>query len=167
MAGQILGIHFKATIGSMLGTTTTLLFPQHRKRIDEMRDDVWYEWDEYVRMAGDFHAKLGDGTISAIGQSLGLNTVSLLTSAGFETLEKLFGDCNAMSRHTVRGLPDAESIRTVRLSRDSVVLESDTRLPPPLLAGLFRGFLLSFGKVVTSEKVERKGNTVRFSLDFV
>lgn len=167
MAGQLLGAYFKAVIGSMLGASTTLLFPQQRKRIDSMRDDAWYEWDEYVAMAAEFHAKLGDLTLGAIGQSSALKTLPLSQAAGFDTLEKVFGNFDALTREVVRALPPAESIRTVLFTRDQVVLESDTRLPPALLTGVFRGFLLGFGKVVTTEQVERRGSTVRFTLGFV
>lgn len=167
MAGQLLGAYFKAVIGSMLGASTTLLFPQQSKRINAMRDDAWYEWDEYVTMAGELHAKLGDLTLSAIGQSSVLQTLPLNKAAGFDTLEKLFGNFDALTRNVVRDVPAAESIRTIRFTRDQVVLESDTRLPPALLTGMFRGFLLGFGKVVTTEQVERQGATVRFTLGFV
>ena len=167
MAGQLLGAYFKAVIGSMLGATTALLFPQQRKRIDAMRDDTWYDWDEYVKMAAELHAKLGDPTLIAIGQTSVLQTLPLNKAAGFDTLEKVFGNFDALTRDVVRDVPAAESIRTLSFTRDKVVLESDTRLPPALLTGVFRGFLLGFGKIVTTEQVDRRGATVRFTLGFV
>ncbi|WP_147450991.1 hypothetical protein [Corallococcus llansteffanensis] len=167
MAGQLLGAYFKAVIGSMLGASTALLFPQQRKRIDAMRDDVWYEWDEYVKVVGEFHAKLGDQTLAAIGQTSALQTLPLSKAAGFDSLEKIFGNFEALTRDVVRDVPAAELIRTISFTRDRVVLECDTRVPPALLTGVFRGFLLGFGKIVTTEQVERRGATVRFTLGYV
>lgn len=167
MAGQILGAYFKAVLGAMLGATASVLFPQHRKRINEMSDQAWYPWDDYVQMANDLHARLGDVTISALGQQSVEQTLPLNKAAGFDSLDKVFRDFDALAKNVVKDVPPSESIRTVSFTKGLVVLESDTRLPPALLTGVFRGFLLGFGKVVTSESVERTGNTVRFTLKWV
>jgi hypothetical protein len=164
MAGQILGIYFKSIIGSMLASTAEALFPQVRKRIAEMKDDAWYPWDEYVRMANELHGRLSDSSLKTVGQASIVKTIALQKAAGYDSLEKVFSDFDAISRDVVREVPPEESIRTVSFTQDSAVLEVDTRLPAPLLLGFFRGFLTSFGRVLLSEEVTRHGTTTRFTL---
>jgi hypothetical protein len=167
MAAQILGAYFKAVIGSMLSSTATLLFPQHRKRLDEMRDDVWYPMDEYVRMINDLHAKLGDNTMTALGQASIQKTIHLTKAAGFDTLEKIFSNFDALSAAVVKDRAPHETVRTVSIGKDTAVLESGARIPPSLMMGYFRGMLFAFGKLVTHQEVERKGDIVRFTLKWV
>ncbi|MFP2928491.1 hypothetical protein ACLESO_25515 [Pyxidicoccus sp. 3LG] len=167
MAGRILGAYVKAVMGSMLSSLATLMFPQHRKRIEEMEDDAWYSMDEFVAMNHDLHAKLGDATMTALGQAAITRTFHLTRAAGFDTLEKVFKDFSAMSQNVVRDSPDRHTVRTVTFTQDTLVLESESRLPDSLMMGYFRGLLLSFGKVVTHEQVERTGSLVRFTLKFV
>ena len=167
MAGQILGAYCKAVMSSMLDATAALLFPQHRKRIAEMKDDAWYPMEEYVGMVQDLHAKLGDATMTALGQASILKTFHLTKAHGFDTLEKVFSDFNALSIRVVRDQDPNTAVRTVSLTKDTVVLESGTRVPPSLMLGYFRGLLFGFGKLVISETAERNGDTVRFTLKWV
>jgi hypothetical protein len=164
MAGQILGVFFKSIIGTMLTSTTAMLFPEHRKRIAEMRDEQWYEWDEYVQVMRDLHARLSDSSLRTVAQASIVKTLPLHKAAGFDSLERVFSDFDALSKSVVRDLPPEESIRTVSFTPDSAVLEVDTRLPIPLLSGFFQGILLSFGRVLLSEKVTKHGPTTRFTL---
>ncbi|MCP3135922.1 hypothetical protein [Pyxidicoccus xibeiensis] len=167
MAGEILGAYVKAVMSSMLSSTATLLFPQHRKRIDEMQNDVWYPLDEYVQMVNDLHAKLGDATMTALGQASITKTFQLTKAAGLDTLDKVFKDFSVTSKDVVRNGPPGDVVHTVSFTKDTVVLESETRLPPSLLIGYFRGLMFGFGKVVTNESVERKGSHVRFTLKYL
>jgi hypothetical protein len=129
-----------------------------------MRDDQHYPWEEYVRMMHDLHARLSDSSLRAVAQASIVKLLPLHRAAGFNTLERIFGDFEAFSHDVVSGLPCAESIRTVSFSPDSVVLEVDTRLPIPLLSGFFQGFLSGFGRVLLSEQVTRHESTTRFTL---
>ena len=144
-AGLILGAYFKAVMGSLLGASAALLFPQHRKRIAEMQDDAWYSMDEYAQMANDLHAKLGDVTMAAIAQASVQKTFKYTHAAGFDTLEKVFGNFDALSRDVVRDRPANESFVTVSLTKSSVVMECGKRGPPAMFLGVFRGKLLEFG----------------------
>lgn len=164
MAGQILGIYFKSIIGSMLASTTAALFPEHRERIAQMRDDQLYPWAEYVRMMNDLHARLSDSSLRAVAQASILKLMPLHRAAGFDSLERVFGDFEAFSHDVISGLPPTEAIRTVSFTRNTVVLEVDTCLPVPVLSGFFVGFLTSFGRVLLSEQVSREGPTTRFTL---
>jgi hypothetical protein len=164
MAGQILGVYFKSILGSMLASTSAELFPEHTRRVAEMRDEQWYEWDEYVRVMLDLHARLSDSSLRVLAQASMVKTLPLLKTAGFDTLERVFSDFDGPSRDVVRGVPAEESIRTVSFTEDSAVLESNTRLPIPLLSGFFRGILLGFGRVLLSEEVKKHGPTLRFTL---
>jgi hypothetical protein len=164
MAGQLLGVYFKSIIGSMLESTTASLFPEHRQRIAEMQDEQWYEYDEYVRMAQDLHARLSDSSLRTLAQATLMKVMPRFKAAGFDSLERVFGDFDALSRGAVRGLPPEESVRTVSFTQDSAVLEGNTRLPIPLLSGFFQGFLLAFGRVLLTAEVTRNGPTTRFTL---
>jgi hypothetical protein len=123
--------------------------------------------DEYVRMIHELHAKLGDNTMTALGQAAIQKTIHLTRAAGFDTLEKVFSDFNALSASVVKNPAPHEAVRTVSLGQDTVVLESGARIPPSLLLGYFRGILFAFGKLVTHQEVERQGDTVRFTLKWV
>ncbi len=164
MAGQILGVYFKSIIGSMLASTAASLFPEHRKRIAQMRDEVWYPWEEYVRMMQDLHARLPDSALRSVGQASTVKTMPLQKAAGFDSLERVFSNFGALSSDVVRGVPPEQIIRTVSFTDDSAVLEVDTLLPIPLLSGFFQGLLMAFGRVLISEEVTKHGATTRFTL---
>ncbi|MFP2905979.1 hypothetical protein ACLESD_13160 [Pyxidicoccus sp. 3LFB2] len=167
MPAQILGAYFKSVMGSMLDATAALLFPQYRRRIAEMRDDAWYPMDDYVRMLSDLHAKLGDATMTALGQASMQKTLPRIKAEGFDTPEKVFTDFNALQKGVVRDVDPRSFSRTVVLTQDTLVLESTARVPPPLMLGYLRGLLFGFGQIVTTESVERTGDAVRFHLKWV
>ncbi|MDY7232212.1 hypothetical protein [Hyalangium rubrum] len=164
MAGQILGVYFKSIIGTMLASTTELLFPEHRRRIAEMQDDLWYPWEDYVQMTNDLHARLSDASLQAIGQATTVKTLPLNKAAGFDSVERVFRRFEALSADVIRGVPPEESLHTVSFTEDSAVLEGQTRLPIPLLLGFFRGILIGFGRVLLSEEVTQDGSTTRITL---
>lgn len=164
MSGEIQGAWFKAILGSM--TAASSRFPQHQVRIHGMRDDTWYAWEDYVRMAGEFQAALGDRAVEAIAQRSAMRTLPLARSLGFDSVERVFGDFDALLRGMVRNLPPADSTRTVSFMPLAVELETASRLPSALLLGTFRGLLMGFGKLVTEAQVTARGGPRRFSLQW-
>ncbi|WP_164017433.1 hypothetical protein [Pyxidicoccus trucidator] len=162
MSGEIQGAWFKAILGSM--TAASSRFPEHQVRINSMRDDTWYAWEDYVRMAGELQAALGDRAVEAIAQRSAMRMLPLARSVGFDSVEKVFGDFDALVRGMVRGLPATDSTRTVSFMPLTAELETTTRLPNSLLLGTFRGLLMGFGKIVTEAKVTTRGGLRRFSL---
>ncbi|MBZ4416053.1 hypothetical protein [Myxococcus sp. RHSTA-1-4] len=165
MSGEIQGAWFKAILGSM--TAASSRFPQHQQRINSMRDDTWYAWEDYVRMTGELQVALGDRAVEAIAQRSAMRTLPLARSLGFDSVEKVFGDFDALLRAMVRELPPSDSTRTVSFTPLAAELESHSRLPSALLLGTFRGFLMGFGKIVTEAKVTHRGGTRRFSLKWM
>ncbi|NMO14460.1 hypothetical protein HPC49_06410 [Pyxidicoccus fallax] len=165
MSGEIQGAWFKAILGSM--TAASSRFPQQQQRINSMRDDTWYAWEDYVRMVGELQASLGDRAVEAIAQRSAMRTLPLARALGFDSVEKVFGDFDALLRGMVRALPPSDSTRTVSFMPLSVELESHSRLPSALLLGTFRGLLMGFGKIVTEVKVTQRGGTRRFSLKWM
>ncbi|QSQ22574.1 hypothetical protein JY651_46965 [Pyxidicoccus parkwayensis] len=162
MSGEIQGAWFKAILGSM--TAASSRFPQHQQRINSMRDDTWYAWEDYVHMTGELQAALGDRAVEAIAQRSAMRTLPLARALGFDSVEKVFGNFDALLRGMVRNLPHADSTRTVSFMPLAAELETQSRLPTPLLLGTFRGLLMGFGKIVTEAKVSTRGGTRRFSL---
>jgi hypothetical protein len=162
MSGEIQGAWFKAILGSM--TAASSRFPQHQQRINSMRDDTWYAWEDYVHMTGELHAALGDRAVEAISQRSAMRTLPLARALGFDSVEKVFGNFDALLRGMVRNLPHADSTRTVSFMPLSAELETQSRLPTAFLLGTCRGLLMGFGKIVTEAKVTTRGGTRRFSL---
>lgn len=162
MSGEIQGAWFKAILGSM--TAASSRFPQHQQHINSMRDDTWYAWEDYVRMAGELQAALGDRAVEAIAQRSAMRTLPLARAMGFDSVEKVFGNFDALLRGMVRDLPPTDSTRTVSFMPLAAELETQSRLPTALLLGTFRGLLMGFGKIVTDVKVTTRGGTRRFSL---
>jgi hypothetical protein len=162
MSGEIQGAWFKAILGSM--TAASSRFPEQQVRINSMREDTWYAWEDYVRMAGELQAALGDRAVEAIAQRSALRTLPLARALGFDSVEKVFGDFDALLRGMVRELPPTDSTRTVTFLPLAVELETGSRLPSALLLGTCRGLLMGFGKIVTEAKVTSRGGLRRFSL---
>jgi hypothetical protein len=129
-----------------------------------MRDDTWYAWEDYVRMAGELQAALGDRAVEAIAQRSAMRTLPLARSMGFDSVEKVFGNFDALLRGMVRELPPSDSTHTVSFMPLAAELETQSRLPTSLLLGTFRGLLMGFGKIVTEVKVTTRGGMRRFSL---
>ena len=162
MSGEIQGAWFKAILGSM--TAASSRFPQHQLRINSMREDTWYAWEDYVRMVGELQVSLGDRAVEAIAQRSAMRTLPLARALGFNSVEKVFGDFDALLRRMVKDLPPSDSTRTVSFMPLAAELESHSRLPSALLLGTFRGLLMGFGKIVTEAKVTTRGGARRFSL---
>ncbi|MBJ6763419.1 hypothetical protein JGU66_21850 [Myxococcaceae bacterium JPH2] len=165
MAGQIQGAYFKAIIGSM--TAASHRFPQQQQFVNSMRDEAWYDWEDYVRMTSELQTALGDKGMEALAQKSVMRSLPLFRARGIDSVEKVFGGYDALSRDAVRDLPAGESMRTVAFTTTSAELETESRLPSALLLGTFRGFLMGLGKLVTETKVTTRGTTRRFSLKWV
>lgn len=165
MSGEIQGAWFKAILGSM--TAASSRFPVHQQNINSMRDDTWYAWEDYVRMMSELHAALGDRAVEAIAQRSAMRTLPLARARGFDSVEKVFGDFDALLRTLVKGLPVADTTRTIAFMPLAAELEGGTRLPAALLLGTFRGFLMGFGKIVTEAKVRERLGARRFSLKWM
>ncbi|AGC48566.1 hypothetical protein NVS55_35720 [Myxococcus stipitatus] len=165
MSGEIQGAWFKAIIGSM--TAASSRFPAHQRTINSMQDETWYDWEEYLRMLGELHAALGDRAVEAIAQRSAMRTLPIARARGFDSVEKIFGDFDAVLRSLVRDLPVADSARTVAFMPLAAELESGSRLPAPLLLGTFRGFLMGFGKIVTEAKMTPRHGLRRYSLKWM
>ncbi|MFP2911418.1 hypothetical protein ACLESD_41615 [Pyxidicoccus sp. 3LFB2] len=162
MSGEIQGAWFKAILGSM--TAASSRFPAQQVRINSMRDDIWYAWEDYVRMTGEFQAALGDRAVEAIAQRSAMRMLPLARSLGFDSVEKVFGDFDALLRGMVKDLPPVDSTRTVAFMPLAAELETASRLPSSLLLGTFRGLLMGFGKIVTEAKVTTGDGLRRFSV---
>ena len=63
-----------------------------------------------------------------------------------------------MSKDVVRDAPAGDSVRTVTFTKDTVVMESETRLPPPLMVGYFRGLMFGFGKICHQREHRAQGH---------
>ncbi len=162
MTGEIQGAWFKALLGSM--TAASSRFPQHQQRVNGMRDDLWYAWEDYVVMTGELQAALGYRAVEAIAQRSAMRTLPLARVRGFDSVEKVFSDFDRFLRGVVRGLPVGDSVRTVYFSPHEAELETASRLPTALLLGTFRGLLMGFGRIVTEAQVTEAGGTRTFSL---
>lgn len=164
MAGQIKGAYFKALIGSM---TAASRFPHHQQRVNTMRGDGWYDWDDYVRMTSELQASLGDKAMEAIAQKAVMRALPLLRERGIDSVEKVLTGFDALLRDLVRDLPNAESPRLVASTGTSMELEMESPLPSALLVGGLRGLLMALGKIVTESKVTTRGAVRRISLKWM
>lgn len=146
--GQILGIHFKSAIGSML--TTRMLFPEVKQTVDAMDDNGWYPWDLYVDMTRKIAAELPAETVISVGKKNIVRAKQHFIAQGFDSTEKILKDWASIFNQNLRGTPREDLIRTVEFEPGRVTIEAGVAHVPQLVEGYMRGFVEIFGNVLTS-----------------
>lgn len=147
-SGQILGIHFKSAIGSML--MTQMLFPEVKQTVDAMDDHGWYPWDLYVDLTRKVAAELPVETVVAVGKKNIVKAKQHFIDQRFDSTEKILKDWASIYNQNLRDTPKEDLIRTIEFEPGRVVIEAGNAHVPQLVEGYMRGFVEIFGNVVTT-----------------
>lgn len=152
MAGKIQGMYFKAVLGPLLGAG--LLMPEQKRRVDEMQERDWYDWDEYKALLAEVSSKLSPYAVTSIGFDLMVKSKDSFLEQGFDSAEKILSDWGAFFRQNVIGAPADDAPRTAQFTPGHVVIESGPAQPKAIVEGYIRGALHLFGKVPLEVKVD-------------
>ncbi len=158
-SGQILGIHFKSAIGSML--MTQMLFPEVKETVNAMNEQGWYPWDLYVELTRKIAAELPRETVVSVGKRNIVKAKQHFIDQRFDSTEKILKDWAGIYNQNLRGTPKEDLIRTVEFEPGRVVIEAGNAHVPQLVEGYMRGFVEIFGNVVSefsARSVHREGH---------
>ena len=164
MPGKLYGQFFKFVVNSMLTASTT--FPEYKKRIDEMKDTEWYDWDEYCKIVQDITNKLGENVIKNVGQKIISQSKPVFVQQGFHTPESILKDYASFFNASVKDTPPLDSPRTIEFAPGSVKIEAGDVQPRALIEGYLRGIIKMYGKRITKLDSETVGKIHKFDLEW-
>lgn len=166
MSGKLIGFYFKQVIGGLL--TAEVLFPKYKEKVDAMRDDEWYEWDEYIEMVNELANKLQPVVVQNVGKQIVMQAKDLFVQQGFDSPDAILKDWNALFQANVKDAPARDAPRTTFYEPRQVVIEAGTAQPMPLIEGYLRGVVEMFGHYVASFRSEQidsdQGPLFRFEM---
>lgn len=152
MSAEVLGSGFKFVVNSLLGAE--LLFPELRLRVEQMDDNAWYDWAEYVQTTRQLAGMLDRSTVVRIGSEIMLAARDHLIAQGFDSPQALLSVWEQVVQANVRGQSPAQEARTLRADAGEAVIEYGDELPPALIEGFLRGAVLAFDRRVERCTVE-------------
>lgn len=68
MAGKLSGFYFKQVINALMNPNITLR--KYAKHIENMQDNEWYDWDEYIEIVNEIAKKLSPRVLENIGRDI-------------------------------------------------------------------------------------------------
>lgn len=166
MPSQLKGFYFKRVIGGLLGTE--ILFPALTKRLAEMSDDEWYDWEEFKGVLKEVAARLSPATMAAVGWRIITQAAPVFKQQGFDSPESILRDFLVLIHANVRDAPLDEVPRTVFFEPGHVVIEAGPAQPMALVKGELQAIVQIYGKVVLSLEANEiqgeKGPIYRFEM---
>jgi len=151
---KLQGVFLKSVIGSLL--SGNLLFPDYKRRVEEMQDYEWYSWDLYTQMLQDISKKLAPIVVMKVGEKVILSGRDIFVKdQGFDTLEKLLKGYPDMFDKTIVGLPENEKIRLIKYEEGHVVMHYTTRQPKDFNEGVIRGFFKIYDKLLKKFSIQQ------------
>ncbi len=153
---QLQGIFFKNVIGGMLNSTSSLLFPHHKEKIEKMDDLQWYEWDEFCAMTREIGAKVGEVVMQKLGRNVVHGAKELFASQGLNSTENILKNLNTLFMGAVRNAPKWQRFETVSYKEGEAVCETTVPQPIALIEGYLQGYVTMYGhriKSLTTEEV--------------
>ena len=129
-----------------------------------MKDDEWYEWDDYCDMLQAIVKKLGPEVTKSIGKKIVMQSKEVFVSQGFDSPDTILKDYNALFAANVRGAPASDPPRTKSFSPGHVVIEAGKVQPKEVIQGYLDGIVKMYGNRVTSLTAEDAGNVWRYEL---
>ncbi len=157
MPGEIGGFFFKYLIGSLLDETVEYIFPEEKKKIKEMKDDEWYDWDEFQSIAGKIGNELGVLTMKAVGKRIISQSKDLFFEQGFDSISKLLESYPQMFNMNIRDVPEAQQVKLVSFEPNRVVYNYPKGQPQALIEGYFSGFFSIYNLIMEDIFFEDKG----------
>ncbi len=155
MPGRLPGLFFKLVVSNMLDNTSSVLFPQARRRIAEMEPDALYPWDDFTDMMQTVAARLPRETLVSIGQSVVMQARDSYSKLGFMSLEQIMRDWGALFNSFIHGAPARDLVRTESFEPGRVAIVAGIAQPAALIEGYLRGVVELYGPAtVTSCEVK-------------
>jgi hypothetical protein len=166
MPGKLTGFYFKQVVGELL--TPQVLIPEYKRKIDAMRDNEWYDWDEYVNIVNVLAYSLDPAVVCDLGKGIVTQAKELFISQGFDSPDVVLKDWYALFMANVKGAPERDGPHTTFYEPGHVVVEANTAQPQPLIEGYLRGVVDMFGCQVLRFKSEKmdseQGPQLRFEI---
>lgn len=147
MPGQLPGMYFKLVIGNLL--SAQLMFPEIRKRVEEMKPDQLQPWDEYTGMMQKLAASMPAATMVQVGKKIVRDSKAFFMSQGFDSAEKILADWGSLFTANITGAPARDLVKTLVYEPKDAVLLSGLVQPAALVEGYMRGVVEMFGHRVT------------------
>ncbi|HSI06870.1 MAG: hypothetical protein ACAI38_23265 [Myxococcota bacterium] len=155
MPGRLPGLFFKLVVSNMLENTSSVLFPQVRRRIAEMEPEALYPWDDFTDMMQTVAARLPRETLVSIGKRLVSEARESYAKLGFMNLEQILSDWGALFNSFIHGAPARDLVRTESFQPGRVAIVAGIAQPAALIEGYLRGVIEVYGAAtVTSCEVK-------------
>lgn len=148
MAGKLAGFYFKAVIGSLIGAS--ILYPEEKRRVEQMIDDEWYDWDEYVRMVSSMATKLKPSVVTHVGSQIVTKAKDIFVSQGFTSADQILERYENIFNANIKGAPPQDLVRTIRFAPGVATIEAGVAQSAPLVEGYLRGIVTMYGGFVES-----------------
>jgi hypothetical protein len=148
MAGKLSGFYFKQVINALMNPNITIR--KHAKHIENMRDDEWYDWSEYVEIVSEIAQKLSPRVLENIGRDIVAQSKPLFEQQGFDSPDKILEDYYALFSANIKDAPEADEVRTVQYEPGHVIIEAGLAQPAPLVKGYLRGIVEMFDRDIQS-----------------
>jgi hypothetical protein len=140
-------MYFKLVIGNLL--SAQLMFPEIRKRVEEMPADQLQPWDEYTGMMQKLAASMPAATMVQVGKKIVRDSKAYFMSQGFDSTAKILGDWGSLFTANISGAPARDLVKTLAYEPKDAVLLSGIVQPAALVEGYMRGVVEMFGHRVT------------------
>jgi hypothetical protein len=167
MPGTLAGGHFKSLINALL--FAGVIAPEVRARIEAMRVDDQYPWDEFTGLAQDLAQKIPAGVLTTVGKKVCHGAVDTFRALGFDDAESILRDYRTFFEIIVVDAPARDAPETLMFEPGHVVITAGTTLPGPLLEGFFRGIVEAYGGRVETCNVSvdpRGSRAVSFEMHY-
>ena len=147
MPGQLPGMYFKLVIGNLL--SAQLMFPEIKKRVEEMPADKLQPWDEYTGMMQKLAAAMPGATMVQVGKKIVRDSKAFFMSQGFDSADKILSDWGKLFTANIHGAPARDLVKTLSYEPKDAVLLGGLVQPAALVEGYMRGVVEMFGHRVT------------------
>lgn len=150
---ELQGIFFKNVIGGMLFATS--LFPEFSRRVQEMNDESWYDWDEFCDMSRRIGERLSPKVLHTLGRKVVHGAKDHFAAQGLNSTENILRQLDTLFMANIRNAPDWQHFRTESYEPGRAVCVSTVPQPVPLIEGYLAGYATMYGHKVTSLSTER------------
>ncbi|GAK59273.1 hypothetical protein U27_06250 [Candidatus Vecturithrix granuli] len=163
MAGKLSGFYFKQVVNALMNPNITLR--KYAKHIENMRDDGWYDWDEYIEIVNEIAQKLSPRVLENIGRDLVTQSKPLFVQQGFDTPDKILEDYYALFSANIKGAPAKDEVHTVSYEAGHAIIEAGLAQPTALVKGYLRGIVEMFDQQIQSFTCEEVKNDKGFKVN--
>lgn len=115
------------------------------RRVQEMSDEGWYPFEEYIAVLRRLEDKLSTRGLAALAFNAVFTERETLLAHGFTAPEKLFAKYNENMSMYAKDMDPADQARTIVAEPGHAILEMPDRMPISLTEGYLRGFVAATG----------------------